>query len=56
MADLFSWPAYPAQGVLKLSRRPRTIKPLFNENKPYGQDVRNGLMNDAWLAQTVKPP
>jgi hypothetical protein len=39
-AELSSWPACPVPDGLKLSRRFRIIKALLNENKPYGQNVR----------------
>jgi hypothetical protein len=49
-------PVSPVGGGLKLPRRPRTIKPLLNENKKFKTLSGNGLMNGAWLGQTVNPP
>jgi hypothetical protein len=51
-----SRPVCPVTNGLKLPRRPRTIKPLLDENKKFKIMSGNGLMNDAWLGQTVNPP
>jgi hypothetical protein len=42
-ADLFSWPACPIPGALKLPRGPRTIKPLLHKNMVFRQKVRQRL-------------
>jgi hypothetical protein len=39
---------------LKLPRGPRTIKPSFGIVRNYCFLLNNGLMNDAWLGQTVQ--
>jgi hypothetical protein len=56
MANVFVWLAYPVLVGLKLPRGPRTINPSLNNGRIFRTTSGNGLMNDAWFGQTVKPP
>jgi hypothetical protein len=56
VVNVFSWLAHPVLIGLKLPRGPRTLNPLLNNSEIFQAMPGNGLMNDAWLGQTVKPP
>jgi hypothetical protein len=51
---MFSRLAHPILAGSKLPHRPRTIKPLqYEKTNSCSKMLGNGLMNDAWLGQTV---